>query len=516
MDHLDRASAIFTQFNLPNEQDVITSLQAQILHDGGRYSEAVGKISLLRERAATATVGGVGASEEEDKDKERRLWKLNTLIQLQAKSQWYRGLFDSAEELAVEASDLAPQITMDDGDGGDDDENGVEELLVVLRQGCSINALALSKLAALDIRDERVVKLYQDDGDDDTNASSDPTTEEDDTTRDWSKILRASDELKDMLGMASHVMKQTTVHNSNINSNNSKTTDTTTTRINKNSTVVKLALASAASYCNQGIAEVLSLTAKRRLMGKSVSTDSAMHIWREAITVLDDLDQFLDDDGSSSLSNNDDNTDDDRRKARHHQHGLALAKSIRARVYCNMTWSILFFDSSVIGIDEPSDGDGDGGGVIKSMPINADQLKIASEYAGSALKLYEALLADDPSSLVIKPSMGRALCLVASCYAKAGSSVTAEGLFQSSLDNCIDSSNNNNPLTKLDARSGLLHYAKLCQNWENRDADAKKNADRTLEMDRSLQSIDDDCNGNGWQGKSGIYSGLWFFSIGDF
>jgi len=511
MDHLDRASAIFTQFNLPNEQDVITSLQAQILHDGGRYSDAVGKMSLLRERA--------GASEEEEEEKERRLWNLYTIIQLQAKSQWYGGLFDAAEELAVEASDLAPQITMDgDGGGGENGEWG-------LRQGCSVNALALSKLAALDIREERVVKLHQDDAE--PVGSTTGTTEEEDT-RDWSKILRESDELKDMLDRASYAMfneysfmkRTTNVHNNNNNSNSSNIKDTTTTRLPKNSTTVKLALASAASYCNQGIAELFCLTAKRHLMGQIVSTDPAMHIWREAITVLDDLDQFLEDDSSSLSSNNDDTDDNDRRKAKHQQHGLALAKSIRARVYCNMAWSILFFDSSVIGIDEPSDG---GGRVIKSMPIKPDQLKIASEYAGSALKLYEALLADDPSAaklLVIKPSIGRALSLVASCYAKTGSSVTAEGLFQSSIDNCIASSSNSSPLTKLDARSGLLHYAELCQNWENRDADAKKNADRTLEMDRSLQSIDDDsnthCHGNGWQGKSGIYSGLWFFSVGDF
>jgi len=183
-------------------------------------------MSLLRERA--------GASEEEEEEKERRLWNLYTIIQLQAKSQWYGGLFDAAEELAVEASDLAPQIAMDgDGGGGENGEWG-------LRQGCSVNALALSKLAALDIREERVVKLYQDDAE--PVGSTTDTMEEEDT-RDWSKILRESDELKDMLDRASYAMfneysfmKRTTnvLNNSNnSNSNSSNITDTTTTRLPK-------------------------------------------------------------------------------------------------------------------------------------------------------------------------------------------------------------------------------------------------------------------------------------------
>lgn len=458
-------------------------------------------MALLRERVA------VGESSGDDSDgkegDERRLRRLWNIIQLQAKSKWYEGSFDVAEGLAVEASDLAPHITDGDGSGG----------LVGLRQGCSMNALALSKLAALDIRDERVMGLYRDDDDDNNDDNND-----DDQY--WSKTLRESDEIKDLLGMASrvmsndyHSMKQNNAHSTTNNNN----TDTNNNDIDTHSTTVKLALASAALYCNQGVAELFFLTAKHRLMGEIVSTDPAMHTWREAINVLDDLDQFLD--------NDDDDDDDHQQKVRHHhRHGLALAKFIRARVYCNMAWSILYFHSSVIGINEPRDE----GGMMKPVPIKEDQLKIASEYAGSALKLYEALSIDDLSSSlsVIKPSMGRALGLVASCYAKAGASVTAEGLFQSSIDNCIgssgssSSSSSNSPLTGLDARSCLLHYSDLCKNWENRGVDAKKNADRTLEMDRSLQRVDGDSNkdnnGNGWRGKSDIYSGLWFFSIGDF
>jgi len=508
IESLERARDIFTRFQLPDEHGAVTSLQAQILHDGGRYKEAVEKMDIVRGGLDVDVDVDVAAGEGGEEGRSQSLWSISLL---QAKSHWYAGGFEVAEGLAGEAYALFRTIEMN-RDETVDSEEGKPSITSThgttpgLRMGCSMNALALSKLAALDISDERLMGLYRRNHNDTTTDTNDITS---DTDRSWSNTLRESDEIEDMLGMASRVltedyrsMKETATTHDATNSINTTST-----------TVVKLALAGAASYCNQGVAQLFYLTAKRRLMGRSLSTDSAMYTWTTAIEVLDDLDLYLD----TTSSHHDDNHD--------RQHFIAMAKSIRARVYCNMSWTILFFDSSTTNIDINDNDDN----ATKQMPINEDRLKDASEHAGSALKLYEALSADDASkSSAVKPSMGRALGLVASCYARAGSSVTAEGLFQTAIDYCAgggdgDGDRSGCSMARMDARSCLLCYSELCQNWENRGVDAKKNAGRALEMDRSLRREDTggndgtrEGNGDGWQGKSAIYSGLWFFSIGDF
>jgi len=101
-------------------------------------------------------------------------------------------------------------------------------------------------------------------------------------------------------------------------------------------------------------------------------------------------------------------------------------------------------------------------------------------------------------------SMGRSLSLVASCYARTGSAVTAEGLLHSAMDYCGVSSN---PLCILDSRSILHNYSQLCGNWENRDADRKAKEALAMKKDAELSLP--------WRGKSSLYSGIFFISMGD-
>ena len=192
-----------------------------------------------------------------------------------------------------------------------------------------------------------------------------------------------------------------------------------------------------------------------------------------------------------------------------------------------MTWTILYnFDESFH----------DGADSTSSTGLSQDLLTLASEYAGLALKLCEKWSttlngeSDDSSKHVVldwTPMYGRSLTLVASCYAKAGSAVTAEGLYNSAWDtyktttssssSSSSSSTSNNttaiadqysPQYQKDAISCLLSHAKLLSQWEKRDVDAKLKQKEAAELREKMPSS--------WQGMYGIYGGLWFFSPNDF
>ena len=120
----------------------------------------------------------------------------------------------------------------------------------------------------------------------------------------------------------------------------------------------------------------------------------------------------------------------------------------------------------------------------------------------------------------LKQMTGRALGLVASCYARAGLAVTAEGLLQSAMDLCKQNNANSNdghgmnivnqcPMAQIDSRSIFLYYASLCSNWDKREPDAKKNEEFALGVNEKGLS-------ESWKGVSAIYSGLWFFTVSDF
>jgi len=134
---LERASQIFEQFG-QKEYDAVLALQVHFCHDEGLHEECAEKLNLIRKHIENDTT----------MDRKQNLW---SVIQLQAKSKWYNGSFKAAESFSTEATDLAP--------------NNIDTF-VALRQGCSINGLALSKIASLNVQDEFFLSFHRDNNSD--------------------------------------------------------------------------------------------------------------------------------------------------------------------------------------------------------------------------------------------------------------------------------------------------------------------------------------------------------------
>ena len=156
---------------------------------------------------------------------------------------------------------------------------------------------------------------------------------------------------------------------------------------------------------------------------------------------------------------------------------LAASHAIEASIQANLGWGVLNYED-----DRP------------------DRLTKASEYAKKALAFYDA------EGIIGKEGLSWVLSVVASCYHEAGSAVTAEGLFQSAIDN--KDGLPHDTLTMLQLRDAHKGYAKLCSNWENREKDAANLLKDAGDIEASLQSS--------WQGKSsGIHGSLWFWTPGE-
>mmetsp|Transcript_28422 Transcript_28422/g.42159 ORF Transcript_28422/g.42159 Transcript_28422/m.42159 type:complete len:467 (-) Transcript_28422:75-1475(-) len=405
LDGLDRAAQVFQQFN-PNGEEyrAVKMLQAQGYMQLFSYPKAMKVLDSLQKLDLTPD----------------ELFHSNLAT---TRLLWEQGSWGKATVVANDLCDVAPQM----------------EHNFSLRQGMALNALALCRLAAINTKDVDVVQLRKHAVDGDANSQ-----------------LTGADDAQDLLKMASKVLLKGYKDGKGGGSTSS---DITNHR--------RLGLYCAASYCNQGGAELMTILMKSACVKRSVPIDSAMNAWRDALNVLDEIQQ-----DESNLSEKE----------------SVFLKSTRARVYCNMAWAILFSSSYIdLTLDK---GD-------KGVPVKEASLKLASEYAGLALKIN-----DDIEN--VDENLGRILCLVASCYARAGSAVTAEGLFQSAMDILKPSPN----LSKtIDARSALLYYSKLCRNWEKRGADASKYEKLALEMDDSLAEQ--------WRGASSLYSGFRMFGCTD-
>ena len=155
---------------------------------------------------------------------------------------------------------------------------------------------------------------------------------------------------------------------------------------------------------------------------------------------------------------------------------LAASHSIEASIQANLAWGVLNYEED-----------------------RSDRLTKASEYAKTALSFYDA------ESIIGKEGLCWVLSIVGSCYHKAGSAVTAEGLFQSAINkNGLP----NDTLTMLQLRDACNQYAKLCKQWENREKDAENLIKDAEEIEASLP--------DNWQGKSsGIHGSAWFWTPGE-
>ncbi len=491
LDGLERASQIFQHVG-KNEYISILLLKATLQSQHCQYQNAIHTVTTI-----------VESQSEEDKNQFIYMSNLS-------KMHWYNGSIEKGLEYSIQMNDIAPTIT-----------TSLTSLLsyqVYLRQGCAMNAKALCTLLSLDDNhklydmDVLMHRLKKGRGDihnndmDNTNASSKTT-------------LQEINDVHNTLKMASKILSNAFHQISNKNNSSSIGNGGSTGGDDEYLKLKnQLGLSSASSFCNQGIIDLLHAIIRNQVyMSKigggggggggsnRISIDSAMNSWRQGINIIDELLSQSSQAASIDV-----------------QHEY-LAKSLKAKLYCNMAWTILYASTyNYTYSDNNDDDDDDDNKEQKHTLLKEDELKIASEYSGLALKLYDEIIELGIQNGLghyeeLKPVMGRALGLVAACYAKAGSAVTAEGLLQSAMDlykvDDIDYSKQQQqqlcPISQLDARSIYLTYASLCRNWEKRDADAKKNGDIALKID------EENLVGN-WKGVSAIYSGLSFFAVTDF
>lgn len=167
-----------------------------------------------------------------------------------------------------------------------------------------------------------------------------------------------------------------------------------------------------------------------------------------------------------------------------------LSQSLLASIYCTSAFHILFKNKR------------------EKAELKEGDLQAASQASQEALKICEMLKKNGCYDPIL---MSRSLFLLATCFARANSAVTSEGLFNSSIDllKKQQRSASLSPLAMLSLRDTYNANAMLYDNWENRYNDAEKLrllAD-DLEMSTMVES---------WRYKPGILSGLWFFTHSDF
>jgi len=140
-------------------------------------------------------------------------------------------------------------------------------------------------------------------------------------------------------------------------------------------------------------------------------------------------------------------------------------------------------------------------GCLQMSKVSGNGVEQASEFASKALKLND----DNKDALggFKDEGLRRTLTLLAICCHRSSSAVTAEGLFQSAVEN-DDKCAVSNPLSNLELRDAFVAYSELCRDWDRREHDADRLVQQASDVDGSLPP--------GWRGKSGIHSSLWFWT----
>lgn len=449
LEGLDRAIQIFQHVG-DVEYNSMLLLKATYLSQQRQYSDVIQVISLILSMEKSK---GTTLTDDE------KFVIMSCLL----KMHWYNGSFDAALDCAQVINDLVPvPLSSPSSPAATDSDE-----YTLLKQGCSMNAKALCQLLTLKkLQDADIQRIR---ASDDMSDNSDKRNEEVSVRQEeWQGVVDIANSLK---------------HSSKLLENAYLTAQVSTRA--ETDISIQLALSCASSYCNQGVVDLISnIMQTRETLSDCAGhpSDSAMITWKSGLKILERLQQ-------SNESMN--------------IHHTYILKATKARLYCNMAWAILFSSSYTT----PN---------IKVQPVKEDQLKTASEYASLALKLYDEIivLGNDHyigDNKAIKHMMGRALGLVASCYARAGSAVTAEGLLQTAIDlyQVLDNSDKEEcPITQIDSRSIYLYYSSLCSNWERRESDAKKNQNVALKINNEILS-------ENWGDISAIYSGLWIFTLSD-
>lgn len=386
----------------------------------------------------------VVSMDQEDSEScvERNNFHINSSL---AKMHWYNGTFDKSLDYATVMNN-----------------NISSSMESTLYRCCAMNASALSQLLLLQkIVDVDILRLkFQ-------------STSTSHIFQQQKNSVNSIDDVLDSLKTASNMLenKYRTLKDSPQESLSLKT---------------QYALACASSFNNQGVVELLrDIVDNERLASNCHSSyDSAIATWQVGLSILHDLEQLQ----QHSVSTDAFHT--------------YICKTMRARICCNISWSILFHSDYIADNHQ-----------IQSLTER--QLKIASKYASSALNLCNEIstMANDSTLLdneAINLMMGRALGLVSSCYAKAGSVVTAEGLLKSASDLYKNMQvQKNNPMSQIDNRSLSLYYSSLCAKWDKRESDSKTQSNIALEINDKILS-------EKWRDVSSIYSGLCYFTVTDY
>ncbi|KAG7351037.1 hypothetical protein IV203_010397 [Nitzschia inconspicua] len=211
-------------------------------------------------------------------------------------------------------------------------------------------------------------------------------------------------------------------------------------------------LPQAVVMLNSGIAEAIYNMFLEETNNVSVPMDAALRSWFQGL-------QKVDVHRNSNFLEN------------------AASQYLQANIQSNLAWGVLNYEQD-----------------------RSDYLSKASDYAKKALSVY-----DDQNGALGKEGLSHVLTVVASCYFKAESAVTAEGLFQSAIDRKGNEGSGTGKLLQL--KEAYHQYASLCRQWEKREGDAKRLEKESQTIDESLPP--------GWQSKSGMYGNLWFWTPGE-
>jgi hypothetical protein len=198
----------------------------------------------------------------------------------------------------------------------------------------------------------------------------------------------------------------------------------------------------ALALLNFGTAEAIYAQIVARENDVEVPLDGAMRAWKQGLTTLKRI-----------------------------KEPSPLSFAIQAQLHTQMAWGILH------------------------MEDEKDNIKRASEFAGDALKIY------DRHGGRHEEGKRRTLGIIGSCLHRTSSAVTAEGIYKSAIDS---KGVHLDVLETVQLRECIFLYAKLCQEWENRERDADQLSERADEIDSILPAP--------WRRKSVIYSTLWFWT----
>ena len=142
----------------------------------------------------------------------------------------------------------------------------------------------------------------------------------------------------------------------------------------------------------------------------------------------------------------------------------------------------------------------------KPKEFDPNALSRAAELAAESLKLYDTTQADATTTgeLPWREGFAGTLAVVAACYHRSGSAVTAEGLLQTAVSDPTLSSHNALPPQLLERAACYQRYADLCRDWEKRESDA--------EHWQGLANQTMDALPLAWRHQPTVVGSLWFWT----